>query len=273
MPRIPEDVIQRVRDAVDIVDVIGDHVTLTKHGRSHLGLCPFHDDHSPSMNVSQDKQIYKCFSCGAGGNVSPHDKAPTQVGLIMVNADAIAAGFTIANIGKPFILNIKSASVNGGTADGEPIRIPVILNGVQIGTGTGGVGFPANDVTVVSFDRNIWTHGASALAHDISSAANDDNPAETTDITTGFEITDIQVLNANHFGDTQARTSKMTAQINVYSFALKPEEHQPSGTCNFSRIDNAQLIFTGSAPTGKIYAVNYNVLRIMSGMGGLAYSN
>jgi len=210
---------------------------------------------------------------GAGGNVSPHDKAPTQVGLIMVNADAIAAGFTIANIGKPFILNIKSASVNGGTADGEPIRIPVILNGVQIGTGTGGVGFPANDVTVVSFDRNIWTHGASALAHDISSAANDDNPAETTDITTGFEITDIQVLNANHFGDTQARTSKMTAQINVYSFALKPEEHQPSGTCNFSRIDNAQLIFTGSAPTGKIYAVNYNVLRIMSGMGGLAYSN
>jgi len=69
MPRIPEDVIQRVRDAVDIVDVIGDHVTLTKRGRSHLGLCPFHDDHSPSMNVSQDKQIYKCFSCGAGGNV------------------------------------------------------------------------------------------------------------------------------------------------------------------------------------------------------------
>jgi hypothetical protein len=67
----------------------------------------------------------------------------------------------------------------------------------------------------------------------------------------------------------------------VYSFALKPEEHQPSGTCNFSRIDNAQLIFT--SPSGimgavsgdgvNVYAVNYNVLRIMSGMGGLAYSN
>tara|TARA_Y100000817_G_scaffold224223_1_gene177228 strand:+ start:158 stop:1342 length:1185 start_codon:yes stop_codon:yes gene_type:complete len=62
--------------------------------------------------------------------------------------------------------------------------------------------------------------------------------------------------------------------IGVYSFALKPEEHQPSGTCNFSRIDNAQFIGSNAACLAtKIYAVNYNVLRIMSGMGGLAYSN
>jgi len=68
--------------------------------------------------------------------------------------------------------------------------------------------------------------------------------------------------------------------IAVYSFALKPEEHQPSGTCNFSRIDNAQLVQSigrsGTGATGtarNVYAVNYNVLRIMSGMGGLAYSN
>ena len=60
--------------------------------------------------------------------------------------------------------------------------------------------------------------------------------------------------------------------IAVYSFALKPEEHQPSGTCNFSRIDNAQLVLS-AADALYIYAVNYNVLRIMSGMGGLAYSN
>jgi len=60
--------------------------------------------------------------------------------------------------------------------------------------------------------------------------------------------------------------------IGVYSFALKPEEHQPSGTCNFSRIDNARLESTGGNAT-VIFAVNYNVLRIMSGMGGLAYSN
>ena len=67
----------------------------------------------------------------------------------------------------------------------------------------------------------------------------------------------------------------------VYSFALKPEEHQPSGTCNFSRIDNATLHLTLTAATTassatakvRVYATNYNVLRIMSGMGGLAYSN
>jgi hypothetical protein len=59
--------------------------------------------------------------------------------------------------------------------------------------------------------------------------------------------------------------------IAVYSFALKPEEHQPSGTCNFSRIDNAQLV--GPNDSRDVFAVNYNVLRIMSGMGGLAYSN
>ena len=76
------------------------------------------------------------------------------------------------------------------------------------------------------------------------------------------------------YGGTQQRDS-----IAVYSFALKPEEHQPSGTCNFSRIDNAQLALTDNALGAgndlpiTIYAVNYNVLRIMSGMGGLAYSN
>jgi len=63
--------------------------------------------------------------------------------------------------------------------------------------------------------------------------------------------------------------------VYVYSFALRPEEHQPSGTCNFSRIDNATLsLGTYTAVTGvNVYAVNYNVLRVVSGMGGLAYSN
>ena len=66
-----------------------------------------------------------------------------------------------------------------------------------------------------------------------------------------------------------------SGNVYVYSFALKPEEHQPSGTCNFSRIDNATLNMTWSSnPTVlKVFATNYNVLRVMSGMGGLAYSN
>jgi hypothetical protein len=78
-----------------------------------------------------------------------------------------------------------------------------------------------------------------------------------------------------------AHTRTPDSGINVYSFALRPEEHQPSGTCNFSRIDNAtlQLVLSNAAVEGtktakvRVYATNYNVLRIMSGMGGLAYSN
>ena len=62
--------------------------------------------------------------------------------------------------------------------------------------------------------------------------------------------------------------------INCYSFALKPEEHQPSGTCNFSRIDNAELnVNCANAGTLSVFAHGYNVLRVASGMGGLAYSN
>ena len=68
--------------------------------------------------------------------------------------------------------------------------------------------------------------------------------------------------------------SQYNQGINVYSFALKPEEHQPSGTLNMSRIDTATLSVSSSVSgTISIYAVNYNVLRILSGMGGLAYSN
>ena len=61
--------ISRVQQANDIIDVIGEHVKLTRKGREMVGLCPFHDDHKPSMNVSPDKQIFKCFSCSAGGDV------------------------------------------------------------------------------------------------------------------------------------------------------------------------------------------------------------
>jgi len=75
-------------------------------------------------------------------------------------------------------------------------------------------------------------------------------------------------------GDTDLSES-INSGVYCYSFGLRPEEHQPSGTCNFSRIDNAVLSLTcaGTATSVDIYAHSYNVLRVMSGMGGLAYSN
>ncbi len=61
--------IERVKDAADIVQIVGEHVTLKAKGREYVGLCPFHDDHTPSMCVVPAKQIFHCFVCGAGGDV------------------------------------------------------------------------------------------------------------------------------------------------------------------------------------------------------------
>lgn len=62
-------VINEIRSKVDIVDVISEYIPLIQKGRNYFGICPFHDDNHPSMSVSREKQIYKCFSCGASGNV------------------------------------------------------------------------------------------------------------------------------------------------------------------------------------------------------------
>ena len=87
---------------------------------------------------------------------------------------------------------------------------------------------------------------------------------------------------AKYFNQVQPfahHTGSPCAGVYSYSFALKPEEHQPTGTCNFSRIDNAQMSVTCNALGDRaalalqMFAVNYNVLRVQSGMGGLAFSN
>ncbi|MGD0596422.1 MAG: DNA primase [Sedimentisphaerales bacterium] len=69
MPTFDTGLISRIQQANDIVDVIGEHLALKRKGREMLGLCPFHEDHRPSFNVNPTKQIFKCFACGAGGDV------------------------------------------------------------------------------------------------------------------------------------------------------------------------------------------------------------
>lgn len=66
---IPYSITKKVIDATDIVDVVGEYVSLRKKGTSYFGLCPFHDDKNPSMSVSGEKKIFNCFSCGTKGNV------------------------------------------------------------------------------------------------------------------------------------------------------------------------------------------------------------
>jgi len=67
--RIPDEIFEEILHANDIVDVISSYVTVKRRGKSFLALCPFHPDKNPSMHISQDRQVYHCFSCKAGGNV------------------------------------------------------------------------------------------------------------------------------------------------------------------------------------------------------------
>lgn len=84
MPRYSEDVIQEVFSANDIVDYISQYVRLQKRGRDYSGLCPFHHEKSPSFHVSQDKQLFHCFGCGASGNL-------VQFAMKMENLDFVEA--------------------------------------------------------------------------------------------------------------------------------------------------------------------------------------
>lgn len=67
--RYSDDIIEEVRMKNDIVDVISQYVRLTRRGSSYFGLCPFHNEKTPSFSVTPSKQMYYCFGCGAGGNV------------------------------------------------------------------------------------------------------------------------------------------------------------------------------------------------------------
>ena len=69
MAKIPQDIIERVRDSADIVDVVSQYVELKQRGANYFGLCPFHSEKTPSFSVAPAKQIYHCFGCNSGGNV------------------------------------------------------------------------------------------------------------------------------------------------------------------------------------------------------------
>jgi hypothetical protein len=175
---------------------------------------------------------------------------------------------------------------------------------------TDAVTFPGWEYSAPNFDHSGWNNlnasastvanGGGGLQADFQSAVSDAGTFVLTETSLDMHCwgenpvvtAKLQLNGQDRFSERegtyfdlvqpyQHHTRSPDTGINVYSFALRPEEHQPSGTCNFSRIDNAtlQLVLSNATVGGtntakvRVYATNYNVLRIMSGMGGLAYSN
>ena len=187
-----------------------------------------------------------------------------------------------AQVTKELVLSDQSATVGiriGITAGGAEY---MVLDADSLKSVTGNV--PLNtSVSTSGGTTNTTKLVLSSTGHIVGDVRQDivfEAVASTGNINTGHVTFTFEVT-TNIIADVQkGYASNLAKRINVYSFALKPEEHQPSGTCNFSRIDTAILNFTKTLTdeaypdtSSKIYAVNYNVLRIMSGMGGLAYSN
>jgi len=219
-------------------------------------------------------------TAGADGNVTADGNL--QVSLFADRADNVTTAFdataTVANTGYCVTDGVGAANNfivgrvyqitfgNGNdNALGNGRTLTATLTGRLEGTtGNDAAAIEVEATTTVLFFDKLLVSAAAVVADTAIAAGR-------------VVINGISLLTPDSNVATQARTSTLTSNINVYSFALKPEEHQPSGTCNFSRIDTAKFEFSGgtnlAAAVENIYAVNYNVLRIMSGMGGLAYSN
>ena len=273
------------------------HDRFAAQSQEHFSLRQPYDYHTalPRQNlpVSARSRVI------AGSNLS---RAITGVSTALVPNDS--------TLNAADLVHYNAAHANAAGGAGPAIEIEateIALLGLDIGTGAGtdstSVGdvlafvatalgdassFTGTDLVVGEIHLaeisgvSIAGHGAAGAASHVvsfrtvpSNAAAGGAAFSTTIVTkTGGADATLNINRLDPSTVTQARTSTLTKRICVYSFALKPEEHQPSGTCNFSRIDSAQLEIQGADDLGgNIYAVNYNVLRIMSGMGGLAYSN
>ena len=200
--------------------------------------------------LALDSAVTLAVTSGSGAT-DPSTLTPDKIFYQFLKSEVNSASAGTFSVGDMVLITLQgSSALAGGIVF---TRIEDILPGEM--TNSTNANFSHANTLTVRFSTNLAT---------VSPSSEIDSAAE-------FSISSIVKVE-----EAGCRTSSLTKKINVYSFGLKPEEHQPSGTCNFSRIDVAQLIHDGSTAslaTETVYAVNYNVLRIMSGMGGLAYSN
>jgi DNA primase len=123
LARFSEQFVQQVAQATDIVDLIGQYIALKKRGHEFLGLCPFHSDKHPSMNVSPNKQIFKCFACGAGGGVFKFVELYDKLSF----PEAVRALAERANI--PLPREFEPAPVQAGMSKQDLLRVTAFAAG------------------------------------------------------------------------------------------------------------------------------------------------
>lgn len=218
------------------------------------------------------------LTCRLKGVTGPHlsgnkGKVP---GISTINRGTINSPVSgeYSDQGPTGILYVKTPNTTDstvGTIDGESQNIELFI-GEQLFVQGDTVG--AGEIKDTGVFRN---YGINAFTG-YGDSATRENYGNSTIISPGGKDIYIpqETFSVTIIGRSQnykSRCSQLQKDIYVYSFSINPEEHQPSGTCNFSKLDSAKLIFSESSKVSNIYAVNYNVLRIMSGMGGLAYAN
>jgi hypothetical protein len=199
-----------------------------------------------------------------------HTAVPRQNLPVVQTPELLATPINVSSV--PLIAEADTSPADGGAA--------VVTNVLYLHAGEAQSGFAVGDVLhLVSVVEDAGVPQATGFdVYSIITAVTSTsqftlNSCPNTVAQAGGVVSHLYISKVASVKNSLCRTSSMTRKINMYSFALEPEEHQPSGTCNFSRIDTATLELSSAQQVEAIYALNYNVLRIMSGMGGLAYSN
>jgi len=187
----------------------------------------------------------------------------------------------LAQAGQNSAATTGLGSISGATAGASGNVTTTIGQGAT--EGTSNIGADTNDLTGSAEFESGVNYLLAKVILDSGVRCEGKNPVEVGKLQLNGQdrFTEREGAYFDKVQPYQHHSRTPSTGINVYSFALRPEEHQPSGTCNFSRIDKATLQLTVSLNTVtgsrtaqvRVYALNYNVLRVMSGMGGLAYSN
>src|SRR5512134_557757 len=110
---ISQEVINQIKDRIDIVDIVGQHVSLTRAGQNLKGLCPFHQEKSPSFTVSPSRQIFHCFGCGAGGNVF----------TFLTRITGASFPETVRELGRKVGIEVQESIANSGPQAAQTGRI------------------------------------------------------------------------------------------------------------------------------------------------------